>query len=218
VINAGVPSYTSPQVRAYLEELLARYEPRAVLVSVLWNDALFACIPNWLPDYLAAQQPAPWRQVLLRHSGLYRALAIDPPEAATSGPVDNEPALRYYAENLEAMVRDCRRAGVPIFFLRPSVDPSHIPPEGMKIWRRTVPPQEFMALLDQFVTRLESVAAREQVPIVRHRLCRADSTQSEFFLDPVHLTGGGNRILAEDVASALADGPGAIFGPGESPR
>ena len=208
VINAGVPSYTSSQVRAYLEELLTRYRPRAVVVSVLWNDALFACIPNWMPEYLAAQQPSAWRQRLLRYSGLYRALAIDPPGAPTSGPVDNEPALDLYAENLQAISGACRRAGVLLLLLRPSVDPARIPAEGMKIWRRVVAPSDFVALLDRFVERLESTAEQEGVPVVRHRLCRADSTLSPYFIDPVHLNRVGNRMLAEDVLRALASEAG----------
>jgi lysophospholipase L1-like esterase len=203
VINAGVPSYTSAQVLAYLRELLGLYEPHDVVIGVLWNDALFACIPNWMPDYLAAQKPGRWKQMLLRHSGLYRALVMEPPGTVQSGPVENEPALRFYAENLAAMAQACREAHARVYFLRPSVDPAHLPPEGMKIWRRVVPPDAFLALLDRFTERLETVATREHVPVVRHRLCRADSTQSRYFIDPVHLEGEGNRIVAEDVAAAV---------------
>lgn len=213
VVNAGVPSYTSPQVLAYLRELLPRYRPATVLVSVLWNDALFACLPNWLPDYLRIQQPAAWRQWLLRHSALYRAFVIRQPTGPAAGPVRNEAALRFYADNLTAMVRECRQARARIYFLAPSVDHAHIPPEGMKIWRRTISPAAFTTLLDEFTRTMESVAAREQVPVVHHRLSHSDPALSGYFNDPVHLNGQGNRLLAEDVAGqifpAAGGNPGA---------
>jgi lysophospholipase L1-like esterase len=207
VLNAGVPSYTTPQLRAYLDEILARYRPAVVVVGALWNDALFACLPNWMPDYLVKQQPAAWRATLLRRSALYRAFALDAPGAAAEPPSANDRAVRYYADNLVAMARACRRAGTRFFLLQPSIDASHIPPDGMKIGRRTIPPAEFVALLDRFTEALEMVATHERVPVVRHRLYHARPEDAALFLDPVHPNAEGQAIVAEAVAQAIEAEP-----------
>jgi len=205
VLNAGVPSYTSPQVLAYLHELLPRYRPRVVLVTVLWNDALFACLPHWMPDYLVHQQPLGWRRFLLRHSGVYRALAIRPEPVGRVESVHNERALNLYADNLAAMARDCRDGGAQLVFVRPSMDPAHIPAEGMKIGPRIVPPPAFAALLAEFAATLDQVAKRAGVPLLGHRLDAGDPAMSRFFIDPVHPNGDGNEVIAEAVAAYLSD-------------
>jgi lysophospholipase L1-like esterase len=205
VLNAGVPSYTSPQVAAYLQELLPRYRPRIVLASVLWNDALFACMPNWMPDYLIHQRPAAWRRFLLQHSGLYRALAIREDRGGPTDALVNDRALSFYADNMTAMARTCRAHGVQLVFLRPSVDPARIPASGMRIGRRRVPADVFAALLGRFVTTLEQVAARESVPVVRHKLDAGAAALSSYFFDPVHPNGAGNAMIAEDIAAFLID-------------
>jgi lysophospholipase L1-like esterase len=205
VLNAGVPSYTSPQVRAYLRELLPRYRPKVVLASLLWNDALFACVPHWMPDYLVKQQPVGWRRFLLRHSGLYRACAIRAEPAGRVDFVHNERALRFYADNLAAMARDCRAHGAQLVFVRPSMDPAHIPAAGMKIGPRLLPRAAFAALLRAFAARLEQAAAREHVPLFDHRFDEGDPALSGFFLDPVHLNEDGNEMLAEEIAAYLTE-------------
>ena len=214
VLNAGVPSYTSPQVRAYLHELLPRYRPQVVLAELLWNDALFACMPHWMPDYLVQQQPFGWRRFLLRHSGLYRAFVLRPEPMGRIESVHNERALRFYADNLAAMARDCREHGVRLVFVRPSQDPAHIPAEGMRIGPRLVPRQAFAALLAEFTGRLEQVATREGVTLIGHPLDAGHPEVSRFFIDPVHPTADGNALIADKVTAYLAQ----IVFAGSAPR
>jgi lysophospholipase L1-like esterase len=204
VINAGVPSYTSAQVDLYLEELLRRYAPALVLVNVFWNDALFACLDNWMPEYLIIQQPKPWRQFLLRYSAVYRAATLKEPRIGPlEGRVENPEALRTYEHHLTSMVRRCRSKGVPIRFVQPCVDPSSIPREGMRIWRQTVSAPAFMTLLHDFEGVLENVLREQGTAMIPSRLAGERPENTEFFLDPVHLNREGNRILAEDIAAYL---------------
>ena len=202
VLNAGVPSYSSAQVERYLSELLPRYRPSLVVASCLWNDALFACLPNWIPDYLVQQSPRPWRKFMLRHSAVYRALAVRD-DSAPSGPVHNPRALDFYRSNLIEIARHCNRGGAKLVFLAPSVDPGHVPQTGMKIGRRTIPKSDFLTLLDAFVASLHAAAAEVGVPVIEHRLDSRDPEFTTYFLDPVHLTGKGNEMLARDVADQI---------------
>ena len=78
MVNAGVPSYSSSQVRLYVEEILARRRanPDLVLVSVQWNDVWYSALPNWYPELLVYQQPAKWRMFLIVNSHLMRRIMI----------------------------------------------------------------------------------------------------------------------------------------------
>lgn len=205
VVNAGVPSYTSAQVLAYARQLLLKYKPDVAIVSVLWNDVLYSCVDNWMPDYLLTQQPAVWRQFLLRWSGVYRARVIQKPSALPRSDFENGKAREFYTRNLDEIVQVCKRAGVRVVLLRPSVDEGHIPTDGMKIWHSTVPKYRFAGLLRDYEAAMDGVARRNGVPVLQHRLAAARPEQSALFLDPVHLTGAGNEILAEDLAAFLAE-------------
>jgi lysophospholipase L1-like esterase len=205
VLNAGVPSYTSAQVLAYMRQLLPRHRPDVAIVSVLWNDVLYSMIPNWLPEYLVHQQPAPWRQFLLRHSGLYRAIVIRAADPATSPDVENHEALAYYKRNLMEMIRECEKSGVRLLLVRPSVDPAHISDLGVGIGIRTLGKQSFLKLLQEYVAALEEVARANGVPIVENRLSLGDAKNTGLFIDVAHLNGAGNQLLAQDVATALIE-------------
>ena len=204
VVNAGVPSYTSAQVRLYLEELLERLDPVLILVNVLWNDALFACVENWMPEYLVFQQPRPWKQFAIRHSALMRAAILKPPAEGQSATIDsNSEALRFYARNLDDIVQQCNRKGTRLAFVRPSMDLSFVPERGMKISRRTIERQSFIDQLEEFTRTLDVVAREHAIPVVGHRLSASDPLFRPCFLDPVHLNAEGNRLLAEDIAAYL---------------
>jgi lysophospholipase L1-like esterase len=206
VLNAGVPSYTSSQIEAYLRELIPRYRPALVVASCLWNDALFACLPNWMPENLLQRAPSPLRRFLLSHSGVYRAIAIrsKPVEA---GRIRNDRALQHYRAKLLEMTKQCSQHDIKLVLLAPSVDPAHIPSSGMKIGRSTVSKADFLGLLDDFIAELHAVGTAAGVPVIDHQLAHRDPAHSNYFIDPVHLTGPGNAILARGLANRiLADG------------
>jgi lysophospholipase L1-like esterase len=205
VVNAGVPSYTSAQTWLYLQQLLDTLEPDVVLVNIGFNDALYSCIDNWMPEFLVRQQPARWRQLLLRSSGLYRALVLSPTRDATTPEVKNQAAIDHYASNLEKMIRACQERGVAIVVVHSPMCGTLVPEEGMKIGPRTVSRDFFVELLGDFAGTVDEVGARHDVPVVTHRLSLAESAPDSLFLDPAHPTADGYRLLAADVASVLAD-------------
>jgi lysophospholipase L1-like esterase len=133
VVNGGVPSYTSSQTLAYLRELIPRLQPRLVIISVFWNDVLCSVLPNWVPEYLMIQQPAPWRQWLIRHSGLFRAMTIRRANAGLHNAVINRQAIDYYISNLRAMQQECHLASAKCLLLAPSFNEAYMPPDYFKI-------------------------------------------------------------------------------------
>jgi lysophospholipase L1-like esterase len=203
VVNGGVPSYTSSQVRLYLEELLAKTHPLAVIVHIAWNDALLACIDNWYPEILVQQHPAPWRRWLLEHSGVYRAIAICEPQHTSSEMPSPDSPLRAYRENLEEMIAIGRQARVPIFFVAPTLCEPGIPFDGMKVGARTVPKEAFIEVLRRYGAVLEGVAGERNVPVIDHPLGIDMEPSPRLFLDPVHPSAEGHFRLAEAIAAAL---------------
>jgi lysophospholipase L1-like esterase len=117
--------------------------------------------------------------------------------------VENPPALRFYERNLTEMIRACRRAGVQVALLRPSVDPARIRSTGVRIGTGIVPKADFLELLHAFMAVEQGVADRERVALVAHRFTEGPDSLDRMFIDPVHLNGEGNRMLAEDVAAVL---------------
>ncbi|MFQ5600186.1 MAG: SGNH/GDSL hydrolase family protein [Candidatus Krumholzibacteriia bacterium] len=204
VINGGVPSYTSAQVLIYLRQLLPRLDPDVVIVMVLWNDVLYSCIDNWFPELLVIQQPARWRQILLRHSGLYRALLLRKDRDGPAEDVKNPEALAYFRDNLTRIARECEEQGIELVLVHPAVHASRIPESGMKIGPRTVSQEFFIELLDDFARVLDEVAAEYAVPLVRHRLSIGNAVQDSFFLDPAHPSRSGHKLVAEEIASTLS--------------
>ncbi len=203
VINAAVPSYTSAQARAYLDELLEVVKPSAVLVDALWNDALFACIDNWMPEILVHQQPARWRQWLLRYSGLYRALALEPADSVERPPTRNAKAVAFFGENMQAIARACNERGIGVVFVRPTIQTRLLPESGMRIGPRSIPPAFFEGLLADFDRELVRVARETQAVLVSHPIVLGNDLPDSLFLDPAHPTPHGYTLVARDIAAAL---------------
>jgi lysophospholipase L1-like esterase len=215
VINGGVPSYTSAQVRLYLEELLPALAPRAVIVGVFWNDVLYSVLPSWLPEYLVLQQPAPWRQRLLRYSGLYRALTMDRPSPPGVRAVAvNQDAIALYLENLRALRVQCAASGADFLVLAPSFNEAAVPERIWKLRADDVVTAESMcAAVAAFRGALNGLA-REGTTVVEHPLSGASSPGDAAFIDLMHPSPLGYRAIAAAVAAELAargvcDSPGA---------
>jgi lysophospholipase L1-like esterase len=205
VINAGVPSYTSLQTLIYIRELLPVHEPDLVLINIMWNDIWYSSVKNWFPEMLVLRRPGALRQWLLKHSGIYCALML---RADSGSEVDhfNQAALEFYAENLRAMVDECRRQGVAVAFVRPPFDISTARRGGPPILgQRYFTTPFLLKLMSAYVESSQSVAEAAGVPVIDHRLSSDHTGQSALFGDPIHPTADGNRMLAADVAAFVEE-------------
>jgi lysophospholipase L1-like esterase len=201
VINAGVPSYTSAQVDLTLDTILDM-QPQLVIVMSMWNDLLFSFVDNWYPDLLVHQRPTPARRFLLRHSAVARAVFLRDPDTTLECRSSPE-AQQHYQTNLQHIVDACRERDVRLLFVLPPLQEDRIPEEGMRIGRQTVPRDVFLAAADAFTAVLEDVARVNDVPLVRHRVCREAQPDAQLFLDAAHPQAEGYRLLAEDVGATI---------------
>jgi lysophospholipase L1-like esterase len=205
VLNAGVPSYSSTQVLRYLQEILATQQPSMVLISILWNDIWYSTVFNWYPDLLVYQQPPLWKLWLMRHSALLRAVLLRPlPEQSELVDRFNPDAFDQYRANVRAMLELAAGRGVAVAWLEPPFAPALLPPEGLNEFHVRYTRPFLLETANRYRAAVAALAGEYGVPIIDHRLSLSnDGGPAELFLDPLHPTSEGNRILAEDVLAAL---------------
>lgn len=206
VINAGVPSYSSSQVLRYLEELLASgRKPDRVLINIMWNDVWYSTVLNWYPQLLIYQQPPSWLSALLNHSVLLRRILMQPLPAQEQL-IDrvNAEALAQYRDNLRAMLGLAAKHGVAAALVEPPFAPALLPEEGLNEFHVRYTRPFFLEVASRHRTAMADVAAEFGVPVIDHRLSLSRGGGSkQYFLDLLHPTPEGNRMMAEDVAASL---------------
>jgi len=206
VINAGVPSYSSAQVLRYLEEILAKgQKPDRVLVNILWNDIWYSTVLNWYPELLIYQQPPAWLSTLLHYSALLRAIVMKP-LPAQSERVDrfNAEALAYYRDNLRAMLALAAKRGVAVALVEPPFSPDLLPDEGLNEFHIRYTKPFFLEVAAKYRAAMAEVAAEFGVPVIDHRLSLSKGGGSkQYFVDLLHPTPEGNRMIAEDVFASV---------------
>ena len=209
VINAGVPSYSSSQVLRYLEELLAGgRKPERVLINIMWNDVWYSTVLNWYPDLLVYQQPPAWLSTLLHHSTLLRRILMQPlPAQAQLVDRFNAEALAHYRDNLRAMLSLAAKHGIAVALVEPPFAPALLPEEGLNEFHVRYTRPFFLEVAARHRAAMAEVAREFRVPVVDHRLSLSKGGgQRQYFLDLLHPTPEGNRMMADDVAAALRQG------------
>jgi len=192
-VNAGVTGYTSHQVLGLARRLLPTIDADVATLCVGWNDAGTRPLDD--REYARRLRAAMEVEGVLDHLALYRAAkalylrtGLGTRDAAARRP---RVAPDDYASNLRALVAECRRQGVrPVFVALPRR-------------RRTGEPPFLSPYPD-----VERQTARELgVPliVVPELAARPDGpVNAEYFLDTLHLTATGNRLLAQGIAEQLA--------------
>jgi lysophospholipase L1-like esterase len=203
-INAGVPSYTSAQILGKLGHDLERVDPEVVVVTMPWNDMWYSSFAPWNAGILVPRLPAPWQMWLLRHSGLFRAVAsprVPEPTADRTAPE----ALDVFANNLKQTVDLARRSGAAVVFQTPPFDFDHVKPGGVRFaptgleWGRDF----LLQVARRYVDRFRSIAAAEGVALVENPLSIDRPHQRERFVDEIHPAGDAYGLVAAALLRAL---------------
>jgi lysophospholipase L1-like esterase len=203
-INAGVPSYTSAQILAKLAGDLERLDPDVVVVTMPWNDMWYSSFAPWSAEILVPRLPAPWQMWLLRHSGLFRAVAsprVPEPAADRTAPE----ALDVFANNLRQAVDIARRSGAAVVFHTPPFDLDHVKPAGVRFaptgleWGRDF----LLQVARRYVDRFRSIAADGGAALVENPLSIDRPHQREQFVDEIHPTGEAYSLVAAALLRTL---------------
>lgn len=206
LINAGVPSYSSSQVLRYLDEVLQQEgSAEAVLVNILWNDIWYSTVVNWYPELLIYQQPPVWLSTALRYSALLR-LVLSKPAPETQDRVDrfNARALEQYRQNLRAMIQLAERRGVPLLFVEPPITLALMPEEGLNEFHVRYTRPFFIETAKLYREAMHELAGEHGIPVLDHALSlNHDGGSRDLFIDLLHPTPAGNRLMAEGILASL---------------
>lgn len=205
VVNAGVPSYTSSQVRLYVEEILTGdlVDPELVLVSVQWNDVWYSTLPNWYPEVLVYQQPAKWRMFLLINSHVMRRIMLREVSSATRENVFNERALALYTRNLTEIIDLCAAHEVPLAFVAAPFDADHAEESPLVELQMRFSTPFLVSMAQKYDAAMSELAAERGVAVIDHHLSFRNLHQRDLFLDVVHPNTLGSERIALDVAREL---------------
>lgn len=207
VINGGVPSYTSSQVRIYLDELLSarNFKVDLVLVNIMWNDIWYSSVANWNPNILVFQQPPSWMRFLLRHSRFVSAVLTRLGASDATTDRFNEAALSQYRDNLVAIIARCREAHVKLAFVEPPLDADHLSDAGLAEFRIHYSKPFLISMGRRYWQTLHQIANRYGVPVVSQRLGLSRLHQHELFIDALHPTPQGNALMAADISERVRE-------------
>lgn len=205
VINGGVPSYTSSQVLMTLKELLYQknFKPDLILICIVWNDIWYSTIRNWHPDILVYQKPPEWVRLLTQYSRFGHGLVMGFSRPQKQVDIFNGKALDHYGKNIEEMIQICLEEKIPLAFVDPPFDADHMPDTGLNEFHVRYSKSFFIQTARAYIAKLNIVAEKYGIPVIRHTLGMANLHQRSLFLDPLHPTAEGNSILAGGVYTAL---------------
>ena len=167
VVNAGVPGYTSFQVRQLAEKLVPRWKPRIIVVCAGNNDAwpversdrqrdAGSALTGRLGGLLSHSRFLVWAGEKLRRETPQPFIA---PAAETAVP---RVALEEYRENLREISRIARAAGAKLILLVPPAD-LYWPPvrfnqfPGWERWR------DFYLSIEELASHGQQAKARDEV-------------------------------------------------------
>ncbi len=199
VINAGVPGYTSLQVRRFLESELFDMEPDVIVMSVGINDASSAVHQDRTRARQISADEA-WRELALHRlvrMGLSRLGPIGS-EPWTWEPTTQRVPLEDHVANLRAIVESSAERGIPLVFVRPLV-------LGADALERSMPastdPDRFGALRRE----LDSVES-SGIMVDLREATRAFPPRSLLAGDNCHWNPAGHELVAAEVTRALMAG------------
>lgn len=199
VRNAGVTGYTSYQaVRWLRRQLKARRIDEATLL-IGWNDLTRRPITD-LEFGARLRYSTGTADEALKHLAIYRLMkaswlrrGLDRNDGKLSRPTVRVP-LQDYADNLEIFVKEARAAGArPHFIALPS---------------RLFPGKE--PSRTDYSDTLAEVARRLSVPLHEVGILSSSSKEiastgnAAYFIDSLHLSPEGNRLMASQLARDLA--------------
>ncbi len=203
VVIGAVPGYSVAQSTVFMEEDGWDLQPSLLVIGHLWSDNAWDSFHD--EDLLASQRfsqhnpLAHSRALTLLATALGaggeeggRVISVSKLEPWPEGRVRRVP-LQRYAELLDGLLREAGRREVGALIIEPS---NRISLEGR--------PGDW----DTYYEAMEALAEHHDIPIIDAKVLYRDSGlgPDDLFMDSMHPTVAGHRILGEAVAEAVLEG------------
>jgi lysophospholipase L1-like esterase len=193
-LNAGVTGYTSHQVLGRLRRLAGSTRIDVATFCIGWNDGTQRVVDDreFARRVRLSMAVEGWADRLYLYRLMkkaYLAAAMTPATAQTRKP---RVSLPQYRENLEAIVRECRARGIrPVFIALPAR-------------RKAGEPR----VRSHYMDALAELTAHLDVPLLGAGalgLAEAPPSNAEHFIDSLHFSPSGHRLMAEQIARQLVE-------------
>lgn len=196
VVNAGVTGFSSFQALGLAKRLLPGLDAKIATLLIGWNDGNHRPVDD--REYARRIRAVARVDARLDHLFIYRALKniylrttdLQGLSRAKGTPKQHRVSVEAYEANLEDFVKECEtRAARPVFICLP-----HRLRAGEPLPDKPYP------------SALAETAERLHVPLLGvGPLAAEEGVNDRLFLDPLHLTAEGNRLLATLLAAQLKE-------------
>lgn len=195
VINAGVPGSTAERLRLYLQGALLRLQPDIVIVSLTFNDRSMgpggderAWVSELLGDgiSLAEQWLMRWRTERAVDEWVRTAAALKAGDSLD--PAQRESCLAAparFGDSLRDLALASREAGATVVLVCEPVQRG-----------------EDLPLLDEYREAIRGVARELGLAVIEPQAA-LDVLEGRGFLDAVHPSRMGHRVVAREIAAGL---------------
>ena len=196
VVNGGVPGYSSEQARRLYATRLRKYKPDVLVVATIWSDSQLGPMPDVMmyPERGAATRRFLQNSALVRFVG--GLLAGWVPGRDVAWKLSGEPGVRRvplsaYRQNLRLLAEMAAEDGASTaFVLLPcDRDVTQQPVEA--------PRPEYRQVMREVAEETGSVLVDGVGPF------QASGAGRRLFLDDVHPSVDGHRLLGQSLADAL---------------
>lgn len=192
LVNAAVTGFTSHQVLARLKRVAVPAGADIATICIGWNDGNRRAMTD--RQYARSLRRSMAVEGLLDHSYIYRAMTrmylAAQAHAASGDARENRVPLDEYRENLREIVAWSRAHAIaPVFVTLPM---RHLPGESPGT--------------AEYPRAFDAIAKDLAVPLIEIGPLAYDAPVADtrpYFLDSLHLTVEGNRVMAEAIARQL---------------
>ncbi len=165
----------------------------------MWNDIWYSSIKNWHPNILIYQKPPSWLEFLLKNSYFFYGMVMNNEKEKN---VFNKEAYEQYLNNIENMIDIAKKHNTKIVFIEPPFDSDHMG-EKLNEFQITYTKSFLIKTAKTYREGLKNLLKNKEIILINHPLSLDNIHQKKLFLDALHPTPEGNKIMAKEIFQKL---------------
>ncbi len=209
VINAGVPGYTTLQLKRYLISELFDYKPDILVVAVGWNDIIQSFRKKWTPQDTLNQES---KFSFLGKAAVYRLMKkiiFKKKVIEIDKGVSDPRALLFFEKNLMEIAEKAKENNIRLILMEEPIAVSHKDfqkPDMVTTFFKAYEKKEIKLRIEtfqQYSEVMKKTASANNLPFIDSGLSLKCHDKKEFFHDLLHPTNEGNAIVAFNLVTEL---------------
>ncbi len=203
VINLGIPSYTSDQMKNLIKREVFDYSPDMIIIYGFFNDTYYSKVVFKKDSYLLTM----FNSFLLDKSVFYLSLreklckvmktdigelyrgSLD---ALAANLMKDDSILSAYEKNMDEIIAAAKKRGVEVVIAKQALYLVDIKRRAGRLTTDRMRPY-----YDRFYSRIDAIGRRNSIKVISaNEAFEALPDKGRYFLDGTHLTREGNEFLA----------------------